>query len=170
MIDVSPSHLIIIASLALLLGLLLVLGGKNLRRHRGLADRRTVDLDQKTLVSHRYGLVGRPDRLYQENGFVIPEEWKSSHHPRPWHRLQLGVYFLLVEEHYRLRPPYGFIVCGDGSRHRVANDESLKAEVLDIAAKIRVARSDINTLIPVKPDAWQCRPCGMRGHCGQARV
>jgi hypothetical protein len=45
----------------------------------------------------------------------------------------MGVYFLLVEEELRIRPPYGFIVCGDGTRHRIDNTGELRAWVLDLA-------------------------------------
>ena len=155
---------------ALLIGLLLVVVGGKLRLARGLADARTLDLDRQTLVSRRHGLVGRPDRLIREAGSIIPEEWKSSFRPRPWHRVQLGVYFLLVEEHHGIRPPYGYIVCGDGSRHRVENDDALRAFVLDLAGQIRTARRNVGRPIPVHPKPGRCRPCGLKEHCGQARL
>ena len=82
----------------------------------------------------------------------------------------MGVYFLLVEEELRIRPTHGFIVCGDGTRHRVENEESLRAWVLDLAGQIRAARKAVTVPITVNPVPGQCRPCGMRGHCGQARL
>ena len=94
---------------------------------------------------------------------IIVEEWKSARTLRPWHRAQMGVYFLLVEEELRIRPSHGFIVCGDGTRHRIENTEELRAWVLDLAGQIRAARAAVTKPIPVNPKPGQCRPCGMRG-------
>jgi hypothetical protein len=33
----------------------------------------------------------------------------------------MGVYFLLIEDQLKVRPSYGFIVLGDGTRHRIEN-------------------------------------------------
>jgi CRISPR-associated exonuclease Cas4 len=96
--------------------------------------------------------------------------WKSARRLGPWHRAQMGVYFLLIEDQLSVRPPYGVIVLGDGSRHRVENDAELRARVLDLAGQIRAARAAVTVPIPVTPKPGQCRPCGMRGHCGQARL
>jgi CRISPR-associated exonuclease Cas4 len=82
----------------------------------------------------------------------------------------MGVYFLLTEEKTCIRPPHGFIVCGDGTRHKIDNTDDLRAWVLDLAGQIRAARAAVAQPIPVKPASGQCRPCGMRGHCRQARL
>jgi hypothetical protein len=79
------------------------------------------------------------------------------------------VYFVLVEEVLRIRPSHGFVVC-DGTRHRVENDEALRTWVLDLAARIRAARAELGRPIPVNPRPGQCRVCGVRGHCSQARL
>jgi CRISPR-associated exonuclease Cas4 len=77
---------------------------------------------------------------------------------------------LLIEEELRIRPSHGFIVLGDGTRHKIENTEELRAWVLELAAQIRAARRAVTVSIPVNPMLGQCRPCGMRGHCGQARL
>jgi CRISPR-associated exonuclease Cas4 len=122
-----------VAGLALLLGLMLVLGGRGLRLRRGLSGGKTVALDNVTLTSVRLGLTGRPDRLIKTNGTIIVEEWKSARRVWPSHRAQMGCYFLLVEEELRVRPPHGFIVLGDGTRERVDNTEELRRWVLERA-------------------------------------
>ena len=155
--------------LAMLLGLLLLVAGRGMRQRRGLGSGRTVSLDKVTLTSRRLGLTGRPDRLIRSGGTIIPEEWKSARSLRPWHRAQMGVYFLLFEDQLKVKPPHGFIVCGDGTRHRIDNTDELRAWVLDLAGQIRTARAKVAQPIPVHPQAGQCRPCGMREHCGQAR-
>ena len=77
---------------ALIVGLLLVLGGRGMRDRRGLGHGRTTELDNRTLYSARYGLAGRPDRIIEGN---IPEEWKGSKRVYDSHRAQLGCYFIL---------------------------------------------------------------------------
>jgi CRISPR-associated exonuclease Cas4 len=157
------------ALLALALGLLLLLGGRSARHRCGLAGGRTVALDNVTLTSRRYGLTGRPDRLIRERGMVTPEEWKSARQLRGWHRAQMGVYFLLIEDQLKVRPTHGFVVLGDGARHRIENDALLRSWVLDLAGRIREARKNVGVSIPVNPKPSQCRPCGQRPNCGQAR-
>lgn len=157
------------AILALMVGLLLVVAGRRVRACRGLGAGTTVSLDAITLRSYRLGLTGRPDRLIRIGGTVIPEEWKSARTLRPWHHAQMGVYFVLIEEELGTRPPHGFVTCGDGTRHRVENDEALRAWVFDLAGRIRAARREPGEPLPVRPVPGQCRPCGMRPHCRQAK-
>ena len=168
--SLSPAWIALGAFLALLLGLWLILAGRGMRQRRGLGGGRTVSLDRVVLTSRRLGLTGRPDRLIKTDGTIIPEEWKSAHQVRPWHRAQLGVYFLLIEEELRIRPSHGFIVCGDGTRHQVDNTEELRAFVLEVVGQIRAAKASVTTSIPVTPVRGQCAPCGVRQHCGQAKI
>jgi len=134
---------------------------------RGLGSGETVALDNVTLYSERLKLVGRPDRLVRDGGYLIPEEWKSAKRVSHGHRLQLGAYFLLIEEEYGERPPFRVVVLGDGSRVEVENTEALRLEVLGIAEKIRKHRARLASEIPVGQPAWECRMCGQRGNCGQ---
>jgi CRISPR/Cas system-associated exonuclease Cas4 (RecB family) len=157
--------LIVLATLVV--GLLLILSGRGMRRSRGLGEGRTVELDDRNLYSRRYGLAGRPDRIIAGG---IPEEWKSARRVYDSHRAQMGVYFILIEEETGVRPPHGFIVTGDGQRHRIDNTEDLRAWVLDVADQIRAARRQVAEIIHVNPRPGQCRACGQRGNCGQARV
>ena len=160
----------VVAGLGLLVGLVLVLSGRGMRRRRGLGDGQTVALDNVTLTSSRYGLSGRPDRLIREGNTVIPEEWKSARQLGAWHRAQMGVYFLVIEDQLKVRPSHGFIVCGDGQRHRIENNALLRSWVLGLAGSIREARKSVGVAIPVEHKPGQCRPCGMQEHCGQSRL
>jgi CRISPR-associated exonuclease Cas4 len=157
------------AILALLLGVWLMRAGRGMRLRRGLGGGTTLSLDRVTLTSQRLGLSGRPDRLIKANGTVTVEEWKSARVLRPWHRAQMGVYFALVEDRLGIRPTHGFLVCGDGTRHRIDNTEELRGWVLGMAAEIRQRRGNVRQPIAVQPKPGQCPPCGMRGQCGQAR-
>lgn len=158
----------LVAGLVLVVGLLLTGLGRAMRRRRGLTAGKTVSLDRVTLASRRLGLTGRPDRLVKTAGTIIPEEWKSARSVRDSHMAQMGVYFLLIEDQMGVRPPHGFIICGDGTRHRIANTDALRNRVLGLVEGIRMARAALGTPIPVNPSPGQCRHCGQRGNCGQA--
>jgi hypothetical protein len=110
------------------------------------------------------------DRLIRTGGQVTPEEWKKARQLRAWHRAQIGVDFRLIEDQLKVTPTHGFIVTGDGTRHRIENTTELRAWVLDLTRQIQAARADVTRPIPVMPTRGQCHPCGMLGHCGLARL
>ena len=155
-----------LAGIALLFGVALILTGNATRRRRGLGQGRTVALDIRNPYSRRYGLAGRPDRIIEGN---IPEEWKSSLRVYDSHRVQMGVYFIVIEEENGVRPPHRFIVTGDGTVEMVENTDELRARVLAVADRIRAARGQLAEIIKVSQTPGQCRSCGVREHCGQAR-
>lgn len=159
------------ALLILVLGIVLAAWALAARKARGLTAGKTLSLDSVTLSSTALGLIGRPDRIVRSGVSLIVEEWKSK--PRklyPSHRAQMGVYFLLVEEHYGERPPYGVVVLGDGRRERIENTLELQSQVTEVARKIREARRSISDEIPVSPPSWLCRRCGQRSNCRQSRA
>ena len=137
-----------------------------------------------TLTSRRLGLVGRPDRLVKSGGLVVAEEWKSSRSPRAWHRAQLGVYFLLLEEETGVRPTYGVLVCGrpwlaeaaagnplngivSGRRRRLRERQS--------ASVLRIQPYFIFLVRPHEPCSSRASPfqddqdAAVAGHRGEAR-
>jgi CRISPR-associated exonuclease Cas4 len=153
--------------LLLAIGLAMVLRGRGMRSRRRLSEGRTIDLDGQNLYSARYGLTGRPDRVFDDGGMPIPEEWKSARRVQDSHRAQMAVYFILLEVGTGIRPPYGIIVTGDGRREIVRNTDVLRAWVLGIADQIRTARRDLTEIIQVRQPPVKCRGCGVRGACGQ---
>ena len=164
------SGLYLVGLVLLALGVFLVIRAGRGRAVQGLGKGKTLALDNVTLFSERLGLVGRPDRLVKDGEHVIPEEWKSSKRLGQGHKLQLGAYFLLIEEKYGVRPPHGFVVLGDGSRVQVENTEALRSEVLQIADNIRFHRANLSKLIRVRKPAAMCRVCGQRKSCGQSEA
>jgi CRISPR-associated exonuclease Cas4 len=152
------------------LGLSLLVLSLRARRARGLGAGETVTLDDVTLFSKRHLLSGRPDRIVKHGKFFIPEEWKSSKEVEFWHLVQLGVYFILIEDHYGVRPPYGFIVLQGGRREQVMNSAVLREGVLAVAAEIRVHRKRLGDEIWCSPRPWQCRVCGQRSRCRRASL
>lgn len=61
-----------------------------------------ADGQAKTLVSHRYGLVGKPDYVVEKDGALIPVEKKTrdclNGKPFPSEVLQLAAYCLILED------------------------------------------------------------------------
>jgi CRISPR-associated exonuclease Cas4 len=79
----------------------------------------------------------------------------------------MGCYFLLIEEELRIRPSHGFIVCGDGTRHKIENTQELRSWVLELAGQIRAARAAVSVPIPGRRSAAHpaCgRIAGRLGH------
>ena len=148
-----------------LLGLALFLGAWRRRTRAGLGHGQTVSLDDMLLVSHRYRLSGRPDRIVKKGGRYIPEEKKPGRKVYDAYRAQMGVYLLLIEEQYGIRPPYGVLVLGDGRRVKIPNTSALRARVLAIAERIRQHRQRIDFPLPPPSNPRQCRGCGQRRHC-----
>ena len=162
----NPFHLVVLLAVA---GGLLMLWALRARMAHGLGVGETVALDDLVLYSERLKLVGRPDRIVRQGPFFIPEEWKpSAKRAYPGDRLQLGLYLLLIEERFGVRPPFGVVVICNGKRIEVENTEKLRAEVLSIADQIRNHRRRLADEITVSPPAWKYRTCGQRPHCRQA--
>jgi CRISPR-associated exonuclease Cas4 len=86
--------------LIFLLGLFLLLIARRRRARAGFGRGQTVSRDDMRLVSPRYGLSGRPDRIVKVNGHYIPEEKKPGRKVYDAYRAQMGVYLLLIEEQY----------------------------------------------------------------------
>jgi CRISPR-associated exonuclease Cas4 len=162
--------LLAIALLLALAGLFVVILASRVRKAKGLGPGETIALDDVVLYSERLKLAGRPDRIVRLGDALIPEEWKPwARRVYPGHRLQLGAYFVLIEEEYGARPPFGVVVIRDGERVEVENTAALRSEVLAVAERIRERRRALGEEIPVRQPAWKCRACGQRGSCGQVR-
>ena len=170
--------LIIIA--ILLLGLLFLWLAGRARKKTGLpageiiySDTGALEAVDRPLISRRYGLVGKPDYLVrvEEAGRkrIAPMEVKSRKAPRrPYasHVLQLATYCLLVEDHFKARPPYGLLRYADAT-FKIPFTNDLRREVLRSADAIRRARtaSDVHRQ---HSDPARCRGCGYREACGEA--
>lgn len=132
------------------------------------ADWNRVDVP---LLSRRYGLVGKPDYLVeQEVGgqlHVVPVEVKSrSKPPVPYasHILQLGAYCLLVEDTYKVRPAVGLLHYTDATVE-IPFDDSLRRQVIDAAAEIRRACTAAD-VARHHQDPARCLHCSYQRACG----
>ena len=161
--------LLLVAALSLLLGHLL-------RQRSGLPDGTVIYEDRggkqtRVLVSHRYGLRGKPDYLLNDGaGWVIPVELKSSRIPRSGrphrsHALQLAAYFLLVEDALQQRVAYGLVRYKDGVL-RIENSAHLRAELLAVMEEMRAALSSEDASRSHR-QAVRCRACSVAYACDE---
>jgi CRISPR-associated exonuclease Cas4 len=126
----------------------------------------------ETLVSHRYGLVGRPDYVIQTPEDATPVEVKSrscgTRGPYPEEKAQLFAYCLLIEDVMGARVRQGVIQFAD-RKWPVAFGEAERREILGILSEMQNLQgaSDVRRS---HGHAGKCRACGFRapGVCGQA--
>jgi CRISPR-associated exonuclease Cas4 len=170
--------LFLLAALLVVAGLGLLWWGRQLRRQTGLPAGTVVYSDTgaeqavlEPLVSHRYGLVGKPDYLvdlkHGGNHVVVPLEVKSRNRPaspNAGHILQLIAYCLIVEDLYGQRPPHGYLRYADATL-TIPNSDVLRAEVLQAADAIRGARRADNVRRS-HTIAARCEGCGYLHACG----
>ena len=119
----------------------------------------------KILVSKRYGLSGKPDRVIENSGQIIPYEYKSSNiGDQPWepHIIQMGVYFIILQELYPEHMiQYGVIKYRNRSFY-VNNSNELKDRVLTRAQLIRRMRGVPNRN---HDNPGRCLNCKYRSIC-----
>lgn len=122
------------------------------------------------LLSHRYGLKGRPDALVRTgDGNVIPVERKRSTAPRrPYDGdvIQGIAYCILVEDTYGTVPPYVRIQYAD-RWFDVAYTPERKAWVLAVTARLRHAKG-VGAADRSHRNQAKCHGCSQRSNCDQA--
>ena len=132
----------------------------------------TVDRGSSVLVSHRFGLQGKPDHVIRTRGGLVPVERKTKDvrgvRPREGDRAQLLAYCLLVEEGLGERVSHGLLMYPSGKFVIPFGDR----ERAEIAGLLDVMRATFRA-----PDvrrsheqAARCRACGFRSGCGEALV
>lgn len=123
----------------------------------------------RTLRSTKYQISGKPDKIVQTGRQIIPYEFKSTvaDRPREGHMLQMGIYFIILEELYPDKPmPYGIIKYGNNA-FRIDNTTRLKTAAMEIANQIRG-----NFGIPTRNhgNSGKCYKCGFRDGCLQSLI
>ena len=115
-------------------------------------------------------LRGKPDILIKEGHAIIPVELKTGRTPAapyPGHVLQVLAYCLLVEEHYRVRPPHGIIryPARDVTiPYTAAEERRLRALVWEMRDVKRAGREQHRS----HHQAGRCAACGFRDRCHEA--
>lgn len=126
---------------------------------------------EKPLLSHRHGLVGRPDYLVHTDEGIVPVEAKSaacpsSGVPHKSHLMQLACYCLLVEETTGARVPFGVIRYRD-RQIRVDYTDELREELMALLAEMRAARKapDVHRS---HDERARCVSCSYREICDES--
>ncbi len=166
---------VFIAALLILAAFYLLARARNQRRIGGLPGGQLVYSDNvpgdcPVLMSHRYGLKGKPDALVRlKSGHLIPVERKkafASRGPYAADLIQAAVYCILVEKESGRTPPFMRIQYADRWFDEPYTPE-LKAWVLGTAARLREARRE-NDCHRSHRSAAKCRNCGQRPNCAEA--
>ena len=123
----------------------------------------------KVLTSRRYGLTGKPDKVIRRGDEIIPYEFKSTEadSPRTGHLLQMGVYFLILEDNSA-----GAIIRKGVLKYRtrafeVRNTPELRERVLRTAQLMRATRG-----IPRRnhDNPGKCFRCSFKDACSQRLI
>lgn len=115
-------------------------------------------------------LCGKPDILIKEGHAIIPIELKTGRTPPapyPGHVLQVLAYCLLVEEHYRVRPPHGIIryPARDVTiPYTAAEERRLRALVWEMRDAKRAGGEQHRS----HQQPGRCAACGFRDRCRDA--
>ena len=132
----------------------------------GVAFAKAIYSDEKgtkLLVAPKYDLQGKPDYIFQTlfGGRYIPIEVKSGvakeDQPHEGYLMQLVAYFLIIEEAYGKRPPYGKLVYKNKTfkvRNTVALRTELKRTLRQMRAMLK-GHTDIDTEVSF----IKCRNC-----------
>ncbi|MCL5411556.1 MAG: CRISPR-associated protein Cas4 [Patescibacteria group bacterium] len=123
----------------------------------------------RPLFARQYGLVGKPDFIIEENGHLIPVEYKpTSQEIYSSHIGQLMAYCFLVEEIYGLKPPYGKLQLKDHVE-QIEYSESAREEVIRILQHIREDLEKENVL-PNHQEKTRCLSCMRQEICGESKL
>ncbi|HEX8354126.1 MAG TPA: PD-(D/E)XK nuclease family protein [Pyrinomonadaceae bacterium] len=133
---------------------------------------------ERPLLSHALGLVGRPDYLIEEaDGRVVPVEVKSAACPaggRPYasHVAQLAAYCLLVEDVLGASVPYGVVKYRD-REVRVEYTAELREHALALIDRMEQdmnVAADGDEVHRSHDDPRRCAACSLRDVCTESLV
>lgn len=121
----------------------------------------------KLLYSAKYELQGKPDYVFRSPILkkIVPVELKSgaigeADFPHHGDLLQLGAYFLILEDVYGQKPPFGRLVYQD-YMFEIKNTAKLRNEVLGTMKEMReMLQYGVGK---AKPSFATCRPCVCNG-------
>lgn len=121
----------------------------------------------KLLYSAEYELQGKPDYIFKKRfgKGIVPVELKSGHiaedtMPHQGDLLQLGAYFLILEDVYKIRPKFGRLVYQD-YMFVVKNTRSIRKEVQRTTKEMREML--IYGVGKANPSFATCRYCICNG-------
>ena len=130
----------------------------------------TVERDAAALVSHRYGLTGKPDHVIRGARGLVPVERKTKdwrgETPRDGDRGQLLAYCLLVEESMGERVSHGLLAY-PSRQFEVPFGPAERREIVELLEAMRAAEG-APEVRRSHHQAARCRACGYRATCGEA--
>jgi CRISPR-associated exonuclease Cas4 len=122
--------------------------------------------DANLFVSDKYGLVGKPDYITDQEGELVPIERKSRYlkgKPFEGETLQLAAYGLLIEERFGTPVRRGVLQYQNASVD-VVFDDQLRSKLLVAISALKEAQC----LPDVSRDHHhpaRCKACGFRNTC-----
>ena len=118
----------------------------------------------KLLVSERFDLKGKPDYIFKTiiTGKYIPLEVKSTvikeYTPHIGDLYQLVAYFLIIEDVYGKRPPYGKLVYANRT-FTIKNTRKIRKKVLKTLKEMRNMLDTEGKYIYTESSYIKCRHC-----------
>ena len=157
----------------LIVAAVLLVAALRLRRASGLPWARIRMADTggghsaaQPLLSHRYGLIGKPDYLLETRAGLIPVEVKPSRtakEPYEGDLMQLAAYCLLVEDTTQQPPPYGLLRYATHT-FRMPYTAAVRADVLALLEELRHDRH-ADDVPRSHQHAARCRGCSFYAQC-----
>ncbi len=128
-----------------------------------------TDAPAEPLISHRYGLVGKPDYVVLRRGAPLPIEIKPNRvadRPYEGDRLQIAAYCLLIEETSAKTPAFGVLKYRDRT-FRVDYDARLRGKLLSTLDEMRACLSAEDVGRSHASEA-RCAGCGFGMTCEES--
>lgn len=126
----------------------------------------------KVLRSHRFGITGKPDKVIRKRNKIIVYEYKSSsaERPRRGHLLQMGAYFLILEEMFpQYMVDYGILKYRDHT-YRIENTQKLRDDVVNAAHLMRNIASVDGYPARNHSNPGRCFKCPFKSGCSQSLI
>ncbi|MCL5665287.1 MAG: PD-(D/E)XK nuclease family protein [Candidatus Thermoplasmatota archaeon] len=169
-------YLLILLIIVFIGFILLIVEGRSENRRYSIPSGREqyndMESSGKVLRSHRFALTGKPDRVIRKKNKLIVYEFKSTrgNMPRTGHILQMGTYFIILEEMYpQYDVEYGILRYQDHT-FRVENTQRLRDDVLEIADRIRATSEVPDFPVRNHNNPAKCLRCPFRESCSQSLI
>lgn len=167
------TYILVVFLLAFII--LIAMGATSSKKYsvpRGTEVYQDMQNSGKVLRSHRWGLTGKPDKIIKKRNRLVVYEYKSSRaeKPRRGHILQMGAYFLILEEVYpQYVMDYGILKYRDHT-YRIENSQKLRDDVLKAADMMRNIASVEGYPVRNHSNPGRCFKCPFKSNCSQSLI
>lgn len=155
--------------------ILIALGRSSTKKYqvpRGTEVYQDMQNPGKVLTSHRWGLTGKPDKIIKKRNRLVIYEYKNSRaeKPRRGHLLQIGAYFLILEEVYPNHiVDYAILKYRDHT-YRIENSQKLREDVIKAADMMRQIASVEGYPVRNHSNPGRCFKCPFKTNCSQSLI